>query len=73
MVEPHVYGIKVERKMLLVYQIGGGTSSGSIPDWRLVPIDEITDLKKTNEIFANRRELPTGDYSNWDTIISQVQ
>jgi hypothetical protein len=69
--EPHAYGIKNNKRMLLVYQIAGGTSSGSVPDWRLIPIDEIKNLGKTGQGFAAARELPSGDYGKWDTLISQ--
>jgi hypothetical protein len=71
-VEPHIYGIKNQRKMLLVYQIGGGTTSGAIPDWRLVPIDEIKDLRQIGEKFTEKREPPSGDYNTWDVIISKT-
>ena len=71
--EPHVYGIKKGKRKILVYQVGGGSSSGRIPDWRRVDIDEISGFKVTGEKFAGRRETPSGDYSEWDTIISMVK
>ena len=70
--EPYVYGIKNEKRQLLVYQVGGGTSSGRIPDWRHVAIDEISGLKTTDQTFAGARANPSGDYSDWDVIIARV-
>ena len=43
--EPHVYGIKDGKRQILVYQIGGSTSSGKIPDWRRIILDEISGLR----------------------------
>ena len=71
--EPHVYGIKNEKRQLLVYQVGGGTSSGRIPDWRRVAIDEISGFKATDQKFASARDIPSGDYSDWDVIIARVE
>ena len=68
--EPHIYGIKNEKRQLLVYQIGGGTSSGGIPDWRRLNIDEISGFKVTDQTFVPRPELKQGDRGDWDVIIS---
>jgi len=70
--EPHVYGIKNEKRQLLVYQVGGGKSSGRIPDWRRVAIDEISGLKTTDQTFLGARDNPAADYSDWDVIIARV-
>jgi len=70
--EPHIYGIKDDKRQILVYQIGGGSSSGRIPDWRRMDIDKIEGLKTTGQTFAGPRETPSGDHSEWDTIIAIV-
>jgi hypothetical protein len=70
--EPHVYGTKNEKRRLLVYQVGGGTSSGRLPDWRRIPIDEILGLKTTDQTFPGARDSRSGDYSDWDIIIARV-
>lgn len=70
--EPHVYGIKDDKRQILVFQIGGGTSSGRIPDWRRMDIDKIEGFKTTGQKFAGRRETPPGDHGDWDTIIATV-
>ena len=70
-----MYGIKNEKRQLLVYQVGGETSSGKIPDWRRVAIDEVSGLKTTtDQKFAGTRDNPSsGDYSDWDVIIARVE
>ena len=70
--EPHVYGIKNEKRELLVFQVGGETSSGRIPDWRRVAIDEISGLKTTDQTFTGARDNLSGEYSDWDIIIARV-
>ncbi len=71
--EPHVYGIKNGKRQLLVYQIGGSTSSGRLPDWRRINIDEISGLKVTEQKFAGRRDNPSAEHSDWDSIIAIVE
>ena len=72
--EPHVYGIKAGKRKILVYQIGGLTSSGKIPDWRLVNIDEIFGLRVIkDQKFAGPREYREASYKDWDTIIASAK
>jgi hypothetical protein len=68
--EPHIYGIKNEKRQLLVYQIGGGTSSGGIPDWRRVDLNDISGMKVTQEKFSARQEVKSGNRADWDLIIA---
>jgi hypothetical protein len=70
--EPHVFGIHNGRKQLLVYQIGGQTSSGNIPGWRRVNVDEITSARITPQTFVGQRPYPSGEHSNFDTILTVV-
>jgi hypothetical protein len=72
--EPHVYGIKNGKRHILVYQIGGLTSSGKIPDWRLVNLDEISGLRVIKEQkFAGPREKHAANYEEWDTVIASAK
>ena len=72
--EPHVYGIKAGKRKILVYQIGGLTSSGKIPDWRLVNIDEISGLRVIkDQKFAGPREYHEANYKDWDTVIASAK
>jgi hypothetical protein len=72
--EPHVYGIKDGKRQILVYQIGGLTSSGRIPDWRRISLDETSGLRVVKgEKFMGQRENKSSDYDDWDTIIAAVK
>lgn len=71
--EPHVYGIKDGRRQILVYQIGGLTSTGRVPDWRLIGLEEISGLRVKRETFAGPREDKSLDNDDWDTIIAAVK
>ncbi len=71
--EPHIYGIKNEKRQLLVYQVGGGTSSGGIPDWRRIELNEISNLKVTEDRFKPRLERNDGDRANWDVVIAVAE
>lgn len=70
--EPHVYGVHRGKKHLLVYQVGGGTSSGKIPDWRKVALDDISDFKiLAGQKFPGPRIAP--ETYEWDTVISAIK
>jgi hypothetical protein len=71
--EPHVYGIKNGKRQILVYQIGGLTSSGKLPDWRRINLDEISGLKVIKgQKFIGYRETHARDH-DWDIIIASVK
>jgi hypothetical protein len=71
-VEPHDYGMQNERERLLAYQIGGGSSSGRLPDWRWFDVVKITGLKVLDEAFAGNREVPSGRNHRWDKVFARV-
>lgn len=56
-VEPHTYGIhkNTGKEVLSAFQIGGYSSSGKIPYWRLYVVDKITGLEITGEYFKGPR------------------
>lgn len=70
--EPHIYGIHNGKRQILVYQIGGLTSSGKIPDWRRINLDEIEGIRVTGQKFSGPR-LDSSQHSDWDTIIAVVK
>jgi hypothetical protein len=70
--EPHVYGIKDDKRQLIVYQTGGLASSGRIEGWRRINLEDISGLKLAGGKFAGQREPKPSDYADWDTIISTV-
>lgn len=70
--EPHVLGTKGGRNGVLIYQLGGTSSSGDVPSWRRCFLDEISSLTVTEEHFDGRRPNPTGQHSAWDYTIAIV-
>lgn len=70
--EPHVYGVHKGKRQLLVYQTGGSTSSGKIPDWRKVSLDDISNFKVlAGQKFSGPRAVP--EEHEWDTVIAAVK
>lgn len=67
--EPHVYGIKNGQYQLLAYQIRGDSSSGGLPNWRRVNLDDVSGLTILDERFPGKRDTPTGQHSAFDEII----
>ena len=53
-VEPHDYGIQNGSFKLLSYQIGG-SSSGSLPDWRWFEVDAISQIQLLDQTFPGGR------------------
>ena len=70
--EPHIYGILGGEEDILVYQTGGTSSSGGIPEWRRMHLSEISNLIVTDQTFAGRRETPTGKHSSFDRTFAIV-
>ena len=70
--EPHVFGTHNGRKQVLVSQIGGQSSSGNIPRWRRVNVDEIPSARITSQRFVRQRPYPSGEDSNFDTVLAVV-
>jgi hypothetical protein len=68
--EPHVYGINRGKAQLLVFQIGGASSSGALPEWRRVNVQQISDLALLAESFPGRRPNPSGAHSAFDVIFA---
>jgi hypothetical protein len=70
--EPHVYGSKDGKDEILVWQVGGTSNSGPLPNWRRPIVAEITGLKISSKTFAGARPPNSGDHSSWDTIYAHV-
>ena len=69
--EPHIYGTLGVTEDILVYQTGGTSSSGGIPEWRRMHVNEISNLVVTEQTFAGSRET-TGRRSSFDTVLAIV-
>jgi len=71
--EPHIFGYCKGVKQLLVYQIGGQSQSGQLPDWRRLLVHEISQLIMLDESFPGHRPYPSGEHSPWDSYIAVVR
>lgn len=70
--EPHVYGVHDGKVQLLSYQVAGDSSSGGLPNWRRVELEEVTSLTVLEDRFPGRRPNPSGKHSEFDTVIAVV-
>lgn len=68
--EPHLLGEHAGRIQMLVYQIGGSSSSGSLPHWRRVDLADVVDLRVLTDGFDGPR---TDRFPNWDRVITRVR
>jgi len=64
--EPHVYGRNGRIEQILVYQVGGSSSSGRLPGWRRKNVPEMSLLVVLKASFAGNRPNPSGQHSKWD-------
>lgn len=71
--EPHDYGAIGGERQLLVYQIGGESRSGKIPDWRLMRVSAMKRVRILNKEFAGGRSIPSGKHKKWDQLIARVE
>ncbi len=70
--EPHIYGTLGGKEDILVYQTGGTSSSGGIPEWRRMHVSEISNLVVTDQTFAGSRQTPTDKHSSFDRTFAIV-
>ena len=64
--EPHIYGCCNGVDQLLIYQIGGGSSSGGLPEWRRVDVHRMSGIVLDDRSFGGPRATPSGQHSVWD-------
>ena len=50
-VEPHDYGIHQGVVRLFVYQVGGQSSSGPLPAWRLMDVAKMSEIEMLEQTF----------------------
>ncbi len=72
-VEPHDYGIHQDRVRLFAYQVGGQSSSGSLPAWRLMDVPEISEIQILDETFGGSRGDSSQKHRKWDHIFARVR
>jgi predicted DNA-binding transcriptional regulator YafY len=71
-VEPQDYGIQKGVVNLFTYQIGGKSSSGSLPDWRKFVVQKISRLELLEQSFNGSRLVPTQKHQDWDVLFARV-
>lgn len=70
--EPHLYGIYKGARQLLVYQVGGESKSGDLPDWRRADLLEISGLRLLEQTFPGPRMASTR-HTQWDLVLTRVE
>ena len=71
--EPHDYGVIGGEQQLLIYQIGGESRSGKLPDWRLVRVTAMKRVRILSKEFAGGRSAPSGRHKKWDRLLARVK
>lgn len=68
-VEPYgIFITKKQRPMYCCYQLGGYSEKNDIPNWRNVPVDQISTVEITTRSFRIRKEFNPGNknvYFQW--------
>jgi len=70
--EPHDYGMQGGKARLLVYQTGGQSGSGRLPNWRWTDVSRMEELEILSETFAGNRPAPSGRHQKWDQLFLRV-
>jgi hypothetical protein len=71
-VEPHDYGEHKGTVKVLTYQVGG-SSSGPLPNWRWMDVEQISDLQLLDQTFPGGRPTASGKHHNWDKLFIRVK
>jgi len=69
-VEPHDYGIKNGKHMLLAYQLQPRKSAA---EWRLFDVSKIAECCVLKETFRGSRGAPDQLHHAWDTLYARVE
>ena len=70
--EPHDYGLKEGIPKLLAYQVGG-SSSGPVPNWRLIDVNSMLDVRMLSKTFPGGRSTSPGKHHKWDELFARVK
>lgn len=70
--EPHDYGIMNGTLRLFVFQVGGASRSGRLPDWRLVTVTEASAFETLERTFAGPRPMGSRKHQKWDRLFASV-
>lgn len=71
--EPHAYGIKNGKILLMVYQLDGDYDSSRLPKWRDIDVTEISDMHVfDNKYFPGKRESSLMMDNEFDVVLELV-
>lgn len=70
--EPHAYGIKNGKILLMVYQLHGERTSNRLPQWRDMDVNEIQTFKLSDKHFPGERVSFLIIDKHFDTILEIV-
>ncbi|OYD87644.1 hypothetical protein CDG77_28200 [Nostoc sp. 'Peltigera membranacea cyanobiont' 213] len=70
--EPYILGLKDGVLQVLVYQVGGQSSSGELPDLRRMNLENMLHLQILDETFSSNPPSLSGNHSSWDEILATV-
>ena len=70
--QPHTYGNFEGVKHLLVYQVGGESRSGRLPDWRRFKVSDVQELRLLDEEFSPP-PIATSRHMRWDEVFVRVE
>ena|SRR5205807_2831849 len=70
--EPHDYGLHKGLVRLLCYQIGGKSTTGPLPAWRLMDVAKMSDVEILEQTFAGSRGDASQQHHHWDRVFARV-
>jgi hypothetical protein len=71
--EPHAYGIKNGKILLIIYQLDGDSDSNRLPKWRNIDVTEISNIHVfDNKYFPGKRESSLMMDKEFDTVLELV-
>jgi len=70
--QPHTYGNFDGVEHLLVYQVGGESRSGKLPDWRRFKVSDMRDVRMLDEHFSPP-PIATSRHMRWDVVFVRVE
>jgi hypothetical protein len=70
--EPHDHGILNGSVQLLAYQVGG-SSSRPLPNWILMRVDDIYDIRLLDRTFPGGRPTSSDNHIKWDKLFIRVK
>src|SRR5438093_6728501 len=70
--EPHDYGDMNGTVRLFVFQVGGESRSGRLPDWRLVTLADASGFELLERTFSGPRPMGSRKRQRWDRLFASV-